>query len=128
MRLSPTWATTARAAVDERGHHRGAHAGVVVVALRGPEHAAIRQVQGRPQPVGQKRQIGQHAVGPGQVAVARRAAHEPAQRFKRQRAGHLAGVVAAHAVGHCIQVLIGVHEKRIFIDGPDRARVRGGVS
>ena len=35
---------------------------------------------------------------------------------------------ARKAAPESLTYLYGVYEKRIFIDGPDRARVRGGIS
>ena len=90
-----------RAAVHQRGHGGGAHAGVVLAVVRGLEHPLVGQADGGLEPVGLEGELLLQAVGPGDVLLLAVAlADERGQRLDGDARGHLARVVAAHAVAH----------------------------
>ena len=103
-------------AVDEQADKGRAHAGVVVVAFRRAEHAAIREMNARAQTVGQERQLRVDAVRPREIGVALGSTDEAAQRLERQLRRHFTGVVAAHAVGDGEQADLGRNQPGVFVD------------
>ena len=102
-------------AVHEHRGHGGGHALVFRLLPGGLEHLAVGVADRGLQPVAVVGDVLVEAEGPGDLLVAPGEADELVDRVHRDLGGDLPRGVAAHAVGHHEELLLGVQEERVLV-------------
>ena len=114
-------------AVHQHRRHRSGHPLVLGLLPGGLEHLAVRVADRGLQAVAVVGDALVEAEGPGDLLVAAGETDELVDRVHRDLGGHLPGRVAAHAVGHHEQLLLGVQEQAVLVPFSLPADVADGL-
>ena len=85
---------------DDNRRDRGAHPGILVLGRGARIDGAVRQLDGRADPVGIEGRARIESVGPGELGIGLRSVDEGSDRVDPDPRGDVSRLVAAHPVTH----------------------------